>query len=408
MTDYRDARVLVVSPVDGGSLGLARYSAEAFTALGVETRYADFSWLAPNRFWERAASDPSARRLLVAYASTLLVAELRRFSPDLCFVLAQAPVDERALEEMRRIGSTTAFWFVENERVTRSWTWLAPQYDHFFTVQRGAFHDELRRRGVALPHWLPLACSPSRHRPLRLSVRDLEHYRCDVAFAGYGYFNRREVFAGLADCDLKIWGTGWQGSFVEKYVQKGGKAFREREFLKVASAAKIHVNLHSATHVPGVDPEGDYLNPRVFELAACEGFQLVDRRSDLPELFRPGAEIPVFRDLNELRSLIEDFLAHPERRREIARAARRRALADHTYEKRMARVLELTLGARARRRVREDALVLSELPGFPRLSGQRFRGTSHLGAFERGLRREPSISDEEILLRLALPKGGEP
>ena len=74
---------------------------------------------------------------------------------------------------------------------------------------------------------------------------------------------------------------------------------------------------HSSLNHEGVVPDGDFVNPRTFEIAACGGFQLVDRRSLLGELFEEG-ELELFGDLAELRGKIDHYLARPEERNRFA------------------------------------------------------------------------------------------
>lgn len=67
-------------------------------------------------------------------------------------------------------------------------------------------------------------------------------------------------------------------------------------------------------------------------------FQLVDQRGLLGELFAPD-ELATFTSMNEFYAGIDYFLAHPEEREAFARRARERTLRDHTYERRMAALL---------------------------------------------------------------------
>jgi spore maturation protein CgeB len=406
--EFRGARVLVVSPVDGGAAPMGRHVAEALLELGVEARLMSFSWLAPPGGLAPLARSPEIRASLVEYASALVIAEHTRLRPDLTFVLSQAPLSERATDALRKSGSPVAMWFVENYRLTRSWRFLAPRYDLFFTVQRGPFHEELVRSGCAKAHWLPMACNPRRHRPRRLAEKAVRRYGSDVSFAGYGYYNRRQFFGGLSDFDFKIWGRGWDESPVADLVQEEGRAFEESDLLQIASASKIHVNLHSASHVDGIDPDGDYVNPRTFELAACGAFQMVDPRRDLQDLFTPEVEIPLFHDIGELRRRIIHYLDHPESRRDAALAARKTALGRHTYRHRMSEVLTLALGsvrsAAATVERAAPSVSLPEMPALPRLSRRSFRSTSELFDLLDELEREREVTDEEVVLRLALPR----
>jgi len=268
-----------------------------------------------------------------------VILRCREFQPDLVLALAQAPLSPQAIRRLRDLGVLTAMWFVENHRVMPYYTQVAGAYDHFFVIQPEPFLSRLRDLG-ANPHYLPLAAEPEVHRPLKLGPGETAEYGVDVAFLGEGYPNRQRFFARLLDYDLKIWGTGWdpEGPLGPR-IQRNGDRIETEEVVKIYNATRVNLNLHSAVDVEGVDPDGDFVNPRTFEIAACGGFQLVDRRTLLAELFEPDREIAVFSDLAELRAKLDHYLAHPEERGRLAEAARQRVLAEHTYHHRLERML---------------------------------------------------------------------
>ncbi|MFO0417482.1 MAG: glycosyltransferase, partial [Pseudomonadota bacterium] len=134
------------------------------------------------------------------------------------------------------------------------------------------------------------------------------------------------------------------------------------EYTKIFNSSAINLNLHSSNERDGVDPSGDFLNPRTFELAACGAFQLVDQRSLLGECFEPGREIVTFDSLGDLREKIDFYLAHPERRAGVIEAARARVLRDHTYDKRMESMLSVIYtSAYQRLRQRAESSPWSEM-----------------------------------------------
>jgi spore maturation protein CgeB len=81
------------------------------------------------------------------------------------------------------------------------------------------------------------------------------------------------------------------------------------------------------------------VNTRAFELAATGACQLADFKDDLTTLFKPGEEVVVYRDLPELRRLLDHHVARPDEARAIGANARRRALADHTLRHRVEEML---------------------------------------------------------------------
>ncbi|WP_027191699.1 CgeB family protein [Fundidesulfovibrio putealis] len=83
------------------------------------------------------------------------------------------------------------------------------------------------------------------------------------------------------------------------------------------------------------------VNQRVFDVPACGAFLLTDHRAQMERLFEPGREVAVYGDPQEIPELVRHYLAHPEERARIARAARKRVLAEHTYVIRMGQLLDV-------------------------------------------------------------------
>jgi spore maturation protein CgeB len=340
-------RVLVVGPIFGGSLPIARYCASALVRMGHRVEFVDNSSLAEHLRLARELSWKKDRyrtmvNHLTEFASETVMARCESFKPDLVLALAQAPLTPEHIRQLREKHVTCAYWFVEDFRVMHYWKQIAPLYDLFFTIQRGVFFKELEQAGVTGYSYLPGAAAPAVHRDCDLPAEDRAYYGSDLSFVGAGYYNRRHFFKGLIDYDLKIWGTDWDGaSELGKCIQRSGERLEDEEIARIYSSARISVNLHSSTYHKGINPFGDFVNPRTFEIFSCGGFQLVDMRDGLDELFDIGEEIVTFRDLGDLRDKVSYFLEHPEERRRIAERGRERVLQEHTYENRMKEILSV-------------------------------------------------------------------
>lgn len=337
----RKPRVMLAGPIYGGTETTFRYVKEALTTLGAEVTAFDATAFKQAYFlMDEVTPNETHRHQLKSLYSNMLgeaivaMADDRR--PDLILVMAQAPLDVGALARLRQLKIPIAFWFVEDFRTLKYWDRVAPYYDYFFTIQRGEFHERLGKAGARCVAYLPQAAAPLHHTPLALSPEDKKLHGSDLSFMGAGYNNRRVFFGGLLDYDFKIWGTEWDlGSAVGQRVANKNRRLAPEEYIKIFNASKINLNLHSSSMSSGIDPMGDFVNPRVFELAACGAFQLTDLRAELPALMQPGKEIETFVSLDDLREKIDHYLAHPEERETIARAGRERALEDHTFVRRM-------------------------------------------------------------------------
>lgn len=341
----RPLRILVVHPVAGGSLPTSRYCSQAFRNLGHVVREVESDAFSSGHEHLRSTSKDPVRTAALSRRFMDLLGEMAavaadEFRPDLILALAQAPLNPDSIRRLQTLGVPVAFWFVEDFHVFPYWEEVAGVYDHFFTLQQGEFHDRLAAAGVKRPYYLPQACSPDVHKPMGLSAGDRARYEADLSFMGAGYYNRQQAFLKLLDFDLKIWGTEWNlNSPVGQRVQNDNRRVSGEEIVKIYNAGRVNLNLHSSRYHEGVNPEGDFVNPRTFEIAACGGFQLVDRREELDALFIPDKEIALFEDLAGLKEKIAYYLAHPGERERIALAGRHRVLQEHTLEQRMLELL---------------------------------------------------------------------
>ena len=349
-------RILVVLPLYGGSLPIGRYCGNALRELGHVVEYFE----APDFFGAfsalktlRVGTDrlDYLENSFLQVVSQAILAKVETFAPDLVLSMAQAPLSRQALKRLRRDKVATAMWFVEDREVFPYWKAFAPLYDLFAVIQKGDFPEQLAALGQSNSMYLPLAADPQVHRPLSLSSVERRKYGSELSFVGAGYPNRRLAFRQLSNYDLRIWGNDWDGeTTLAPYLQRGGERIETEEVVRIFNATTINVNLHSSVRPGVLVGDGDFVNPRTFELAACGAFQVVDRRALLPELFAEG-ELALFSDMPELVQAIEFYRANPEARAEVAGRGRARVLAEHTYAHRMQTLLQRAAGLMPDRRV---------------------------------------------------------
>ena len=339
-------KILVVSPLYGGSYPIALYCSSTLKKMGHNVELIDNSRFSDAMFFAKDIAEDKLRYnrmidMITSFLSEAVIARCETFKPDLVFALAQSPLTVDCLKKLKNNNIPTAYWFVEDFRLMDYWKNIAGFYDYFFVIQKGDFSDELKTAGVKNHHYLPLAASPDVHERVEMPDAERDYYGSDISFAGAGYYNRRHLFRGLLDHDFKIWGTNWDmSSPLARYVQRAGERVDTDEIVKIFNASKININLHSSTYHNGINPFGDFVNPRTFEIASCGAFQLVDNRSALADLFEIGDEIIVFKDLEDLKQKIAYYLDNPAERERTAERAKQRVLREHTYEHRMGEMLE--------------------------------------------------------------------
>jgi spore maturation protein CgeB len=299
----------------------------------------------------------------VEMLSMLIGESLAEKPADILICMAQAPVTPRLLTELRRKGVITVLWFVEDYLRFTYWREMAQYFDFVFTIQKGECIEEIKKAGAREVHYLPTACDPHFHTPLDLSEEEKSRWGSPISFVGAGYHNRQQMFASLAEYPFKIWGSEWPTCRpFDRMVQEESRRIAPEEYVKIFNSTDINLNLHSSMERDGVDPYGDFLNPRTFELASCAAFQLVDERSLLSECFDVGTEVITFKDTVDLKEKIAYYADRPEERRAIAARARTRVLRDHTYEKRLEEMLSVIYASKYETlRAREESSPWSKM-----------------------------------------------
>jgi spore maturation protein CgeB len=342
-------KILVVNPIYGGSLPAAHHCASALELMGHEVQvYAAESFAKGMELADQFTRPNHRKSFLGDMASFLsrgVELKAREFEPDLVLALAQAPLQPATLAILEQMGIPTAFWFVEDYRLLPYWRDVAAGYSYFFAIQQGDFPGELAKSGVRHQAYLPTAAAPAVHTAVELSAAEREEFGSPLSFVGAGYYNRQRLFRALTDYSFKIWGSDWPLELpLSQCIQRSAARIDTETCVKIFNASAINLNLHSSMHHKGVDPDGDFVNPRTFEIACCSAFQLVDRRGLMSGLFAED-DLETFASLPELRDKIDHFLANPEAGRITAEKGRVRVLAEHTYQARMEELLALMIGA---------------------------------------------------------------
>lgn len=336
-------KVVVPSPLYGGSLPVAYHAADAMCELGHDVHLLSFDQhYGLYQQCGESARDIESRRIMQGTLAILLAdlaAETAITSgADLVWYTAQSPVSVKSLRLLRSEGIKTAFWFVEDVRRFDYWKHLVQEFDIVFAIQTGEAQEAMAKAGAQRVEYLPSAANPKLHHALQLSIDETGRYGSAVSFVGAGYPNRVRLFEQLKTDDLKIWGNDWPDSWKAR-LQESGRRVTPEETCLIYNASQINLNIHSSVQGSLLEA-GDFVNPRTFEIAACGAFQIVNVQMPLSNVFELDNEMSTVRTVKELEDLIQYYLLHPEERNRIATAAQRRVLTEHTYAHRMRHALK--------------------------------------------------------------------
>lgn len=325
--------------------------------------------------------------------------KISSFEPDFIFGLDRTGLNSKLLKE---VEIPRASWFVDkpfywitSESVSSGC--IVFVYDRVYVGQ-------LKRFGFEEVFYLPLATNPKAFRGIDLTPEDMQKYGCNISFVGKSidyhskyhqlfkdsqdraiaeetigiqienpglnlsdileeveraYHHplgikasipidiiemclegvassryRLEMVEEIGDLGLDLYGDdGWKG-LISKNIRFLGGIDYHSQVPKLYNASKIHLNLTRVQLKSAI-------NMRIFDGSACGSFVLGDYRSDLVNLFDIEKEVVFFRDKCQMRELILYFLAHPEKRKEIADRAQKRVLNEHTFEHRMQRLVDI-------------------------------------------------------------------
>lgn len=235
------------------------------------------------------------------------------------------------VRQMRRNRVKVAMWFPDALlNMGRQLMLLAP-YDAIF-VKEPHVVDRLRAV-LDLPlFYLPEACNPRWHRPL--VAPGTEPY---LVLAGNMYPSRILLLERLlaSGIPLRLFGGGfprWIGQTPLRAVHAGRCVFAEEKAQVFRSAVAVLNTMHPS-EIHGV-------NARLFEAAGCGAAVLTEFRPVLPDLFGVGTEVLAFHDFDELVSQARRLLGEVGLSAKLGDAAAARAHESHTYEKRLAVILE--------------------------------------------------------------------
>jgi spore maturation protein CgeB len=191
--------------------------------------------------------------------------------------------------------------------------------------------------------YVPLGVDPEVYCPVPLAPDERERYGSDVCFVGglgtaFHSQRRKLIEYGIEHgVQMKVWG-GYREHFIGSPILRcwQGQIWGEDQ-IKALCASRIGLNSH-VDHQTGELDRG--LNLRAFELPACGVFQLLQYVPGVHEFFEVGSEVVCFDTPEEMLDKIQYYLTHSDERAAIAQAGRERVLRDHTWSRRVQRMIQ--------------------------------------------------------------------
>lgn len=291
---------------------------------------------------------------------------------DLVFAyLMDGMVDPAAIDELRRSGVPITNFSCNNAHQFDLVDEISPHFDVNLHAEKDA-----RAKFLAVganPLWWPMASNPTYFKPVDVPRT------VAASFVGANYALRARYVVHLLQnqVDAHVYGPGWlagdlsaRRALTKRYyfivlaafspsAQRRTWASAKLDELDFRSSvarrfpANVHppvsdeelVALYSRSHVSlgflevydGHDPTRpvtQHLHLREFEAPMCGALYCTGYLDELAEHFEPDKEVVVYRNQHELLDKVRYYLAHPDAAAAVRAAGLRRALTDHTYQRR--------------------------------------------------------------------------
>jgi len=193
-------------------------------------------------------------------------------------------------------------------------------------------HKEYKKLGIN-SHFLPQFTRTDKFYP---SVK--QEYKSKVIFIGnqWNGLDTRPLINMIKNTGLEvdIYGNGYDDVLTGEYAKLWkAKQVLPDELKYYYSSADIVLN---DTRPDMID--AGFISNRIFDVSACKGFIISDYIPEIAEIY--GDTIPMYKNEEELKQIVEYYLAHPEERKEKAEQAYEITLKNYTAEKIIAQMAE--------------------------------------------------------------------
>ncbi len=311
------------------SMGLPVELCDTRTAFDVHKLVLQFNWHLRGHY------PPHLRRF-----SRYVVDTCRAFEPTWLLTVGIAPVESRALEEIRRMGVICLNYLTDdpwNHFHYAAWFMKAlPNYDWIFSPRRANL-DDLGSLGCRRVTYLPFAYAPELHFPeLSGSPEEMRQFTCDVVFFGGADQDRLPHIQALVQngLDVHLYGGYWEHFPTLRRYTRG--VADPGTLRRAVGGAKVTLCL-----VRRSNRDGHVM--RTFEAPAMGACMLAEDTMEHREILgAEGAAVIYFRTVNEMVERVHWLLNHADERRRLAAAAHTRIVNQpNTYRDRLTTMLSM-------------------------------------------------------------------
>jgi len=289
-----------------------------------------------------------------------LAAKCEALRPDILFCdIVSTPIENATLRDLltrlREQGTKVVlsiYWPMKDQPPARNEALTRFNIADLYCGEREAdamadFEDETGNQYKTMP----LAANPQFHHPVPADPK----FGYDITFVGAKlpkkrWFNETVLLPLCKRYQVGLFGPGW--TLRDNTLRAISKASRMVKLTSLArlsdsqrfsiseedeaclyASSKICINFHERE--PDNSQPHHIVNLRVYKIAACGGFQIVDPVAALPQYFSSDEIVTAGFDQREWFDKIEYYLTHETERREIQERAIARAKGNHMAQHRV-------------------------------------------------------------------------
>ncbi len=273
------------------------------------------------------------------------------------------------IEEIKSMGIVTMNWYCNASYQFHLIEDIAPAYNYCLVPEKFRLKDY--RRIGANPIYCQEAANPNIYKPYEVP------FEYDVTFVGQKYGDRAGYIRHLLDegIDTRVWGQGWiqpafDGSIIKKVFNKNrlrelttleglqtlprkihskvckrldnttvpseccGPSLEDDEYIRMYSRSRVNLGFSACGETHRSGQRILQIRLRDFEGPMCGSFYMVEYLEELEEFYEIGKEIICYYNKEDLADKVKFYLMHDAERDKIRKAGWRRAVSEHTWQKR--------------------------------------------------------------------------
>ncbi|MFH1671871.1 MAG: glycosyltransferase [Pseudomonadota bacterium] len=271
-----------------------------------------------------------ARHFAKKKTDLLLVEQIKRYHPDIIFILSMKYLDADSVVKMRNAAGNAVFISRDDDPFpdkNPSRIATAKQTDIVITTSCGRFLRTYKDHGVPCCAFLPNICDPD----IQYRYKVEEKWKADIIFTGKSehtrldrYNERYHIVQRLSQMP----GARICGAF-------GNERVDGIDYFYAISGAKIGLSINIANDVRL------YHSDRFINYISCGTFTLAKRVPDTDLLFQDGEHVKYFDTADEFFELADWYLKHEQEREKIAEAGMKRARSEFNAERMAKHMLDL-------------------------------------------------------------------